>query len=99
MKCVVFEDDHYEQLYPLSLTRAVFELKCGMTSLVERIRRNCPDSDLCYFTREYLAATVKKRHPDVPVNNLESLAGSDLLFINGRCLFPVSYTHLRAHET
>jgi UDP-N-acetylglucosamine diphosphorylase/glucosamine-1-phosphate N-acetyltransferase len=87
MKCVVFEDDHYEKLYPLSLTRAVFELKCGVTSLVEKIRRTCPDSDLCFFTREYLAATVKKRHPAVPVNDLENLVGSDLLFINGRCLF------------
>ncbi len=87
MKLVVFEDDKYEQLYPLSLTRPVFELKCGMTSLIEKISRTYPASEISYFIRDYLVGTFKKRHPSDSVNDIRTLLDSDLVIINGRCLF------------
>jgi len=87
MQLVVFEDEKYEQLHPLSLTKAVFELKCGMTSLIEKIRRMYPAHEICYFVRDYIVPTFKKRFPSDPVNDIRSLLATDILIINGRCLF------------
>ncbi len=87
MRLVVFEDEKYDQLYPLSLTRAVFELKCGITSLMEKIRRTYPANETSYFLRDYIAPMFKKRYPSDSVNDIQSVMGKDILIINGRCLF------------
>ena len=36
MRVCLFEDRHADQLEPLSLTRPVYELLCGQTSLASR---------------------------------------------------------------
>ena len=86
MRLVIFEDERCDQLYPLSLTRAVFELKCGITDLAEKIRRTYPAGEISYFVRDYIAPTFKKRYPSDSVNDIGSLTGEDILIINGRCL-------------
>ncbi len=55
----VFEDNRFENFYPLSLTRPVFELRCGGAALYEKIARGFPGVKLCFFTRDYLAETVQ----------------------------------------
>ncbi len=85
----VFEDRTYENFYPLTLTRPVFELKCGATALYEKIMRGFPGQKACFFTRDYLADTVKDRLGS-EVNNTEILQTEDLLLVNGRWLFPGS---------
>jgi UDP-N-acetylglucosamine diphosphorylase/glucosamine-1-phosphate N-acetyltransferase len=37
-RVVIFEDDQFSRLYPLSLTRPVFDLVCGVFSLAEKVR-------------------------------------------------------------
>jgi len=61
MKLVIYEDSTYENFYPLSLVRPVFELRCGATSLSEKLRRSFSDLDVAYFTRDYLTNTFQTK--------------------------------------
>lgn len=80
----VFEDGFYSHLYPLSLTRPVFDLRCGMTSLLEKITRHYSDFTLHLFVRDYLAGLTKENHPHARVNQIPA---NSCLLINGRFLF------------
>ncbi len=82
----VFEDEKYCNLYPLTFLRPVFELKCGCTSLLDKILSNYKGAEVCFFVRDYLSPTFKKKFPTAPINDLSILGNSDLLLINGRWL-------------
>jgi UDP-N-acetylglucosamine diphosphorylase/glucosamine-1-phosphate N-acetyltransferase len=77
----IFEDEHCNRLYPLTLTRPAFDLRCGISLLREKIARRFPGSRLHLFCRDYLADVVREATPEVPVNQLPS---EPCLFINGR---------------
>ncbi len=83
----IFEDSSYENFYPLSLTRPIFELKCGETALYEKTARLFPEKELCFFTRDYLAASLSSR-TGKKVNSTAALRGKDFLLVNGRWLPP-----------
>jgi len=86
MKICIFEDEKFDQLYPLTYLRPVFELKCGATSLYEKIRRNYGATEVCFFIRPQLVNSFKKRNPQSSVNNLDDLKNDDLLLLNARLL-------------
>jgi len=77
----IFEDEHLTRLYPLTLTRPVYDLRCGISLLREKIARRFPNSRLHLFCREYLADVVRESMPGVPVNTIPS---ESCCFINGR---------------
>ncbi|MDZ7262062.1 MAG: GlmU family protein [candidate division KSB1 bacterium] len=83
MEICIFEDNEYAKLNPLVLTRPVYELRCGMTTLREKIARQFPDRQLSLHCRDYLADAVREDHPDAKVNEI---ASAQCLFINGRVL-------------
>lgn len=85
MKICVFEDNGYDKLYPLTYLRTMFELKCGRTSILEKIKRKFEGETFCYFVREQLAPVLKARFQDEAVNDSGALQ-DDLLIINGRWL-------------
>ena len=85
MKICIFEDKKYDQLYPLTYLRGVFELKCGHTLLVEKIKRKLKAEAYCYFIREELAPCLRNKVKDEAVNDMAGLE-EDVLFINGRWL-------------
>ena len=85
MKICIFEDRNYDQLYPLTYLRAVFELRCGYTELIDKIKEKFKKEAFSYFVREHLAPSLKTRLQDEPVNDLNVLH-DDLLLINGRWL-------------
>ena len=85
MKLIIYEDETFERFYPLTYLRAVFELRCGATSLAEKIRRVAPDAEVAYFARDVLADVLRQRL-GAAVNNPTQLAGDDLLLVNGRWL-------------
>ena len=85
MQVYIFEDEGYSRLYPLTLTRPVFELKCGATSLLEKIKRNLPGAEIYLYIRDYLAPVFKNKLA-LPVNDLSKIGNGDALFINGRWL-------------
>jgi len=79
----VFEDHHYSKLYPLSLTRPVFDLRCGILTLREKIDRHFPGNPKILFCRNYLKDVLQRENPTMPVNKVDAEA---CLFINGRII-------------
>lgn len=79
----IFEDDGYLNLFPLTLTRPVYGLRCGITSLQEKIRRRYPGVRVSLHCRDYLAEVVREENREVEVNRVNA---ESCLFINGRVL-------------
>jgi UDP-N-acetylglucosamine diphosphorylase/glucosamine-1-phosphate N-acetyltransferase len=77
----ILEDEHSNRLYPLTLTRPAFDLRCGISLLREKITRRFPESRLHLFCRDYLAEVVREATPGAPLNQLSA---EPCLFINGR---------------
>jgi len=86
MKLIVFEDALFENFYPLTYMRPVFDLRCGRTTLREKIERAAGTAAGALFVRDWMAAVTAARN-DAAVNNLSALRDDDLLFVNGRCLW------------
>ncbi|MCM8816066.1 MAG: hypothetical protein NC913_00920, partial [Candidatus Omnitrophica bacterium] len=83
MKLLIFENDQWINLTPLSYTRPVFELRCGMYTLLERIMAAVKTKDITLFVRDYLFNLAKKNYP-FPVNSFKG--DDDVLIVDGRYL-------------
>ncbi|MEI7942161.1 MAG: putative sugar nucleotidyl transferase [Candidatus Riflemargulisbacteria bacterium] len=79
---VIYEDISEPWFSPLDQLRAVFEIKAGMFSFLERIFLLYPESRHHLFYRDNLKGVVRKRYPAFFHNTLN--VGLDVLFINGR---------------
>jgi UDP-N-acetylglucosamine diphosphorylase/glucosamine-1-phosphate N-acetyltransferase len=79
----LFEDKYYRRLLPLVYFRPVYDLRCGITTLREKILRAYPRAKLTLECRDYLTEVVRQQTPVVSVN--ESHPGG-CLFLNGRVL-------------
>ena len=81
----IFEDESHLTLLPLTWFRPVFDLRCGINTLFEKIKRCYPRSNISVFCRDYLSESIKKAHPEITVGKI----GNDpsVLFINGRFIF------------
>ena len=82
-KICIFEDQGWVNLSPLTLTRPAYELRCGMSSLKEKILRQFPGKEVILHCRDYLADAVAEENSGFQVNELPS---DSCLFINGRVL-------------
>ncbi len=86
MKIVVFESDTVNCFYPLSLTKPLWELRCGLYSFRERIQlfaeKQFPSSEVIFLTRDYLAPLYRELYPDTLINEFSRVNGQDILFIN-----------------
>jgi UDP-N-acetylglucosamine diphosphorylase/glucosamine-1-phosphate N-acetyltransferase len=85
MRLILFDVDGPQRrnFWPLSLSRPVWELRSGMTSLAEKIVAKVGATDVAYFMPEYLAPVWKQR-TEARVNDAASLRGDDLLLVNAR---------------
>ena len=79
---IVFEDAGYRDLYPLTLTRATFELRCGCGSLLDLVRAVTGVSQVGWLTRPAIAEVVAERHAAPPPRT----GASRVLLLNGRLL-------------
>jgi len=77
MGIALFEDSHWQNFSPLSLTKATFDIKVGARNLFEE-HKIAPE---VLITREYLAGTTGERHLQCKVN--PSSIDGDTVFING----------------
>ena len=84
MKTLIFEDEKWENLTPLSYLHPVFELRCGKTLLLEKILQKTKNMEIGLRVREHLEPLVRKNYK-FPVND-SSFFEDDLLIINGRWL-------------
>ncbi|MDW7977274.1 MAG: putative sugar nucleotidyl transferase [Candidatus Caldarchaeum sp.] len=82
MALVLFEDSAVHKLEPLTATRAVYELMCGTSTLVEKtLGLNREQEPVYLFTRPYLADVLKERFPKSHVNRFPD--EDELLLVNG----------------
>ncbi|MHC4167464.1 MAG: putative sugar nucleotidyl transferase [Planctomycetota bacterium] len=73
--------ENRENFYPLVLGRPIWELRCGMTSLEDKlVARTKPDNVAC-FVPDYMADYYRTQ-TDKPVNDIAALAGDDLLILD-----------------
>ncbi len=87
MRLIIFEHEGLECLYPLTYLRASFELRCGHSTLGEKICRAAGTaSETAYSVRQVLAPTVKQRFAGSKVNDPAMFGGDDLLLVDGRVL-------------
>ena len=82
----IFEDDRCENLLPIVYLRPVFELRCGINLLREKLERAYPGSKVHLVCRDYLADTVKEKTKAASVNDLRAIGEEDCLFLNGGLL-------------
>lgn len=83
MNICLFEDHAHRDLLPLVYLRPVWELRCGMDTLLEKVRRAYPEARVTLFCREHLRAAAAER------TGLAAPGGAvsgDCLFINARAL-------------
>ncbi len=84
MQICIFEDDKINQFNPLTLTRPVYDLVCGIYTLREKIIHLFPKTRVSLHCRKYLEETLKLQNPKFEINKISE---NECLFINGRILF------------
>lgn len=82
MYLCLFEDDRVPFLRPLVETRAAYDLRLGMRTVLETTRDAFEPDGLLLHARPLLADVTRLAHDDVLVNTLPD--GADVLFVNGR---------------
>ncbi len=82
---LLFEDEFVKNLFPLTLTRPVYDLRCGILTIKEKIELEFPEAELILHSRDYLTETLKLKYPRVFVNKLPDDV-EEFLLINGAVL-------------
>ena len=77
---LVFEDNAVERLLPLVYFRPVYDLRCGISTLREKIQKAYPGATLALHCRSLVAEVVRAENPKVSLNDssplLNELAGT-----------------------
>ncbi|MDP6107129.1 MAG: putative sugar nucleotidyl transferase [Candidatus Brocadiia bacterium] len=96
MKVILFEDEHVGDLYPLTCVRPVFDLRCGVFTLKQKVERKFPGAALYLETRDELDGVAAERHGEGKVNSHEAVrADDDILLVTAGAILtgePASYT-------
>ena len=71
------------RFHPLTLSRPIWELRTGMTSLAEKLLARCGADDVACFVPDYMAEAYRAK-TSWPVNDPASLEGDDLLVVDPR---------------
>lgn len=82
-RLVVFEDEEFRNLLPLTYWRAAWELRVGYGSLLDHLQRSLPRMELTLYCRTEISQVVAERF-DCPVNDVPS--DDTMLFCNARLL-------------
>lgn len=84
-KLFIFEDDKYDQFFPLTYNRPVYELLCGIVKIKEKISFLFPDAEVILLCRDYLEKVLMARTGQ-KVNSFDIEDDDQVLLINGRIL-------------
>jgi UDP-N-acetylglucosamine diphosphorylase/glucosamine-1-phosphate N-acetyltransferase len=88
MRVCLFEDQGHQNLEPLALTRPVFDLLCGQTSLAAKQCRFFAPCEGGVLIRPHLADLYRLQHPRIPTNDMTWLRSQPAILVNGRWLPP-----------
>ncbi|MEO1971757.1 MAG: putative sugar nucleotidyl transferase, partial [Pirellulaceae bacterium] len=85
MRLILFDRlaDSRSQFYPLVLSRPIWELRCGITSLAEKLIAKTGAMETACFVPPYMADAYREQS-QWQVNDPASLKGDDLLLLNPR---------------
>ncbi|MCS7116655.1 MAG: putative sugar nucleotidyl transferase [Nitrososphaerales archaeon] len=83
MIVAIFEDEKWDNLLPMSLMHPTWGLRCGTSSLYEKIHSKFNDFRILLFTRDYLARALNS--VNLPINEPDKIDDHTLL-LNGRVL-------------
>ena len=81
MHLCLFEDDQVNHLLPLVATRAVYDLRLGIRTLLETIREAFGLPPTVLHARPLIDAVTAQEHT-LPTGRIPD--GVDVLFVNGR---------------
>jgi UDP-N-acetylglucosamine diphosphorylase/glucosamine-1-phosphate N-acetyltransferase len=94
MRLILFDRSTPQRrnFYPLALSRPIWELSCGMTTLGKKLEFVTRPDDIALWMPDYLAdvyrgdlvVTFGSSGTIVRINDPRSLAGADLLFVDAR---------------
>ncbi len=79
---LIFEDEFHSNLFPLTYTRPVCDLRCGVLTLHEKIEKRFPNKTILLHFRDYLKGYVGRTMPSERMNKLGPSIETCLL-ING----------------
>ena len=82
-RLIIFEDELFSNFYPLTLSQAVFSLRCGTSELWEAIARKFPGYEVTFSCRPEIAPLLKHQ-TGLPANSFDYTEGDRLVFVNGR---------------
>jgi len=84
----IFEDSGYSGLLPLVYTRPVYQLRCGILSLEEKILHQYPGASVSLFCRDYLKDVLAEKDASTNPHKINTLdtGAEGYLFVNGRLL-------------
>ncbi len=84
----VFEDEKADAFLPLTYTRPVFDLRCGMSSLYDKIAQAYNGCHVRHLCRPFLARSAENEWRASLIGNSRDLLQSyrQVLFVNGRVL-------------
>jgi UDP-N-acetylglucosamine diphosphorylase/glucosamine-1-phosphate N-acetyltransferase len=88
MRICLFEDRGFVDLEPLSLTRPVFDLLCGLDSLAAKQCRVFAPCSVGTLVRPELADLCRLRDCWTPINDMHWLRSGPTVLVNGRWLPP-----------
>jgi UDP-N-acetylglucosamine diphosphorylase/glucosamine-1-phosphate N-acetyltransferase len=88
MHVCLFEDPGVANLEPLTLTRPVFEVLCGQTSLGSKQAQYFAPCEVGVLIRPGLVKLFRLQQPSIPVNDLAWLRHEPAILVNGRWLPP-----------
>jgi len=84
----IFEGIYYSRLLPLVYLRPAYDLRCGISTLREKIERCYPGVPVLLHCRGYLEDLVREQNPGVAVNEI---GVKSCLFINGRVIADANF--------
>jgi UDP-N-acetylglucosamine diphosphorylase/glucosamine-1-phosphate N-acetyltransferase len=83
MRLVLIDNlpDVRSNFYPLSLGRPLSELRCGMSSLADKLIAKIKPESIAYFVPDYMAEVYRDQVKE-PVNDTAALTGDDIILVD-----------------
>lgn len=84
-KLFIFEDDKFENFYPLTYNRPIYKLLFGIRLIQDKISSLYPGAEVILLCRDHLKQILKSKS-NLPVNEFRAEDDDQLLFVNGRVI-------------
>lgn len=84
MKILIYEDNKYKKLFPLSMLRSVYDVRCGANTIKQRIENIVNGNyEILLHCRNILYPYLNEIHK----NKINRISKDDYLLLNGRIIF------------